>query len=57
MTPAPVNAELQARVLEGAEPVTCRPADLLEPEVDKQTEELGKIASEKTNSPCGRCYR
>jgi len=47
MTPAPVNAELQARVLEGAEPITCRPADLLEPEVDKQTEELGKIASEK----------
>jgi len=47
MTPAAVNAELQARVLEGAEPITCRPADLLEPEVDKQTEELGKIASEK----------
>ena len=47
MTPAPVNAELQARVLEGAEPITCRPADLLEPEVDKQTAELGKIASEK----------
>ena len=30
-TPAEVNKELQARVLEGAEPVTCRPADLLEP--------------------------
>ena len=25
-TPAPVDAELQAQVLEGAEPVTCRPA-------------------------------
>ena len=46
-TPAPVNAELQARVLEGAEPVTCRPADLLEPEVERQTEELTKIAGEK----------
>jgi len=46
-TPAPVNAELQARVLEGAEPVTCRPADLLEPELDKQTEELARIATEK----------
>jgi oxaloacetate decarboxylase alpha subunit len=33
-TLAPVNTELQARVLEGGEPVTCRPADLLEPEVD-----------------------
>ena len=46
-TPAPVNGELQARVLEGAEPVTCRPADLLEPEVEEQTEELTKIAGEK----------
>lgn len=34
-TPAPLNAELQARVLEGGEPITCRPADLLEPELDK----------------------
>ncbi len=46
-TPAPVDADLQARVLEGAEPVTCRPADLLEPEVEKQSEELQKIAAEK----------
>ena len=46
-TPAPVNAELQARVLEGAEPITCRPADVLEPEVEQQTEELTKIAGEK----------
>ncbi len=30
-TPAPVNAALQARVLDGADPVTCRPADLLKP--------------------------
>jgi oxaloacetate decarboxylase alpha subunit len=46
-TPAGVNKELQARVLEGADPVTCRPADLLEPEVELQTEKLGQIASEK----------
>ncbi len=46
-TPAPVNAELQARVLEGAEPITGRPADLLEPEVEHQTDELKNIASEK----------
>jgi oxaloacetate decarboxylase alpha subunit len=46
-TPAPVNAELQARVLDGAEPVTCRPADLLEPEVERQTQELRKLAIEK----------
>ena len=46
-TPLPVNAELQAKVLEGAEPVTCRPADLLEPELEVQTEELQRIAKEK----------
>ena len=46
-TPAPVNAELQVRVLEGAEPITCRPADVLEPEVEQQTKELTKIAGEK----------
>jgi oxaloacetate decarboxylase alpha subunit len=46
-TPAPVNAELQAKVLDGTEPVTCRPADLLEPEVERQTEELQKLAIEK----------
>ncbi len=34
LTPAPVNAELQARVLDGAEAITCRPADLIAPEMD-----------------------
>lgn len=44
-SPAPVNSELQARVLEdGEEAITCRPADLLSPEVDKLTEELEEIA-------------
>ena len=43
-TATPVNKELQASVLDDAEPVTCRPADLLEPELDKLTEELRKIA-------------
>ncbi len=46
-TAAPVNIELQARVLEGAEPITCRPADLLEPELERQTAELTRLASEK----------
>ncbi|TQV66695.1 oxaloacetate decarboxylase subunit alpha [Exilibacterium tricleocarpae] len=46
-TPAPVNKELQARVLEGAEPITCRPADLLEPELDKITADLRQVATEK----------
>lgn len=46
-TLAPVSPELQKRVLEGAEPVTCRPADLLEPEVERLTGELMALADEK----------
>ena len=47
-TPAPVNEELQQRVLnEGEEPITCRPADLLEPEFDELTHKLQVIAHEK----------
>ncbi|MGM0571096.1 MAG: biotin/lipoyl-containing protein, partial [Pseudomonadota bacterium] len=38
---------LQERVLDGNEPVTCRPADLIEPEMDKLTDELKKLAEEK----------
>nr|VFK15784.1 MAG: oxaloacetate decarboxylase, alpha subunit [Candidatus Kentron sp. LPFa] len=46
-TIAPVNKELQERVLEdGQKPITCRPADLIEPEVDKLTEEFDKLAKE-----------
>ncbi|MEW5249569.1 sodium-extruding oxaloacetate decarboxylase subunit alpha [Microbulbifer discodermiae] len=46
-TPAEVNQELQARVLDGGEAVTCRPADLLAPELDKLQEELlGKAEQE-----------
>jgi len=46
-TPGEVNNELQQRVLEGAEPVTCRPADLIENEMSSLTEELQKIAEEE----------
>ncbi|MFT5636318.1 MAG: oxaloacetate decarboxylase alpha subunit [Cognaticolwellia sp.] len=46
-TAAPVDAELQARVLDGKEAITCRPADLLDPEMDKLSVELQKIAEEK----------
>ncbi len=43
-TAAKVDAELQARVLDGGEPITCRPADLLKPEMDKLAAELRDIA-------------
>ena len=45
--PAPFNKALQARVLDGAEAITCRPADLLDDEMDKLTAELRGIAKEK----------
>ncbi len=38
--PAPFDKALQSRVLEGGEPITCRPADLLEPEMARLAEEL-----------------
>lgn len=43
-TPAPVNKELQERVLGGVEPITCRPADQIEPELSKLEQELDEIA-------------
>ncbi|MGB5252409.1 MAG: sodium-extruding oxaloacetate decarboxylase subunit alpha, partial [Sedimenticolaceae bacterium] len=47
-TPAPVDEELQRRVLEeGQTPITCRPADLIEPEMDKLTDEFRRLAQER----------
>jgi len=46
-TAAPVDAELQARVLGDDEVITCRPADLLTPEIDKLSTELQNLAEEK----------
>ncbi|SUZ59566.1 uncharacterized protein METZ01_LOCUS12420 [marine metagenome] len=46
-TPAPVNKELQARVLDGSEAIKCRPADNIEPELEILESEFDKIVSEK----------
>ena len=46
-TPAPMNKALQDKVLDGAEPVTCRPADLLKPEMSRLTEELRQKAKDQ----------
>jgi oxaloacetate decarboxylase alpha subunit len=46
-TPAPMNAELQSRVLdEGEAVITCRPADNLEPELEALTAELEGLSAE-----------
>ncbi|WP_234284959.1 biotin/lipoyl-containing protein, partial [Klebsiella pneumoniae] len=43
----PVNAALQARVLDGADPVTCRPADLLMPELAALEADVKRQVQEK----------
>jgi oxaloacetate decarboxylase alpha subunit len=48
LTPQPVDKALQAKVLEpGKSAITCRPADLIEPELDALTAELDRVAKEK----------
>lgn len=47
-TPAPVDTALQARVLdEGKKAITCRPADLIDDELDALTNELKGLVGEQ----------
>ncbi len=47
-TPAPVDSQLQQRVLaDGEQPITCRPADLIEAEIDNLTDEFRRLAEER----------
>ena len=52
-TPIPVDKELQQRVLHGEKPVTQRPADLLNPELQTLADELDKLAHEHRFSTNG----
>lgn len=45
--PSELNKELQERVLEGKEPITCRPADLIDDEMDKLKSDLEAKAKEE----------
>jgi oxaloacetate decarboxylase alpha subunit len=47
-TSAPVNKELQLRVLDGKEAITCRPADLIDDELAALTSELTAIAQKES---------
>src|SRR5581483_3712618 len=42
--PGPISDDMKAKVLGKKQPITCRPADLLEPGMDKAREELGSFA-------------
>jgi pyruvate carboxylase subunit B len=49
-TAVPINPELQKKALKGyargEEPITCRPAEVLEPELDKARAEIGDLAAD-----------
>jgi oxaloacetate decarboxylase alpha subunit len=47
LTPAPMNKELQERVLNGSDVITCRPADNIAPELETLEAELLKEAQEQ----------
>ena len=51
-TAAPVNKALQERVLDGAEPITCRPADNIAPEIEALSKDLDELAEKKGLSLC-----
>ncbi|MCX9014470.1 MAG: sodium-extruding oxaloacetate decarboxylase subunit alpha [Candidatus Methanoperedens sp.] len=42
-TPAPISDEILSKILGDEEPITCRPADLLEPELNKVTKEAEEL--------------
>lgn len=49
-TPQPVDKELQARVLDGEQPITIRPADLIDPELESLKLELDEKSKAKNIS-------
>ena len=46
-TPIPIDPEFQKKILKDAEPISCRPADLLEPELDKLREECAEWTTQE----------
>ena len=47
-TPAPLSPELLERLADSVERITCRPADLLPPEVETLSAELEKLAKQRS---------
>jgi pyruvate carboxylase subunit B len=49
-TAVPIDSEVQKKALKGykrgEQPITCRPAEVLEPELDKAMEEIGDLAKD-----------
>jgi oxaloacetate decarboxylase alpha subunit len=43
-TPAPISEEFKKKILGDEQPITCRPADLIEPELEKTRTKIGHLA-------------
>jgi pyruvate/oxaloacetate carboxyltransferase len=43
--PGPISEEIKRKVLGKKEPITCRPADLLKPGLEKARSEIGALAA------------
>lgn len=55
LTPAPISPEMKKLVLGDEASIDCRPADLLEPEMEKAKAEIGALA--KSEEEGGRSVR
>jgi oxaloacetate decarboxylase alpha subunit len=47
MTPAPIDPEVLKKILGDEQPITCRPADLIEPELDKIRKEVAEYIEQE----------
>lgn len=45
--PAPMNEEVRKKIIGKEEPITCRPADLLEPQLEKAREEIAQYVEKE----------
>jgi oxaloacetate decarboxylase (Na+ extruding) subunit alpha len=46
-TPAPIDPDFQKRILGDEDPITCRPADLIEPELDKIRKQVAEYIEQE----------
>jgi oxaloacetate decarboxylase alpha subunit len=46
-TPVPIKEDIKKQILRDQEPITCRPADILEPELPQAREEIGDYAQKE----------
>ncbi len=50
--PGPISDEMKKKVLGKKEPITCRPADLLQPGMEAARKEIGSMAASEEDVIC-----